>query len=61
MLGAVSTHTRSLAFISAGLKTRNNFFKQRVKLNTGHDSSSSERQTQTFLSYDFAYVIRPIV
>lgn len=42
----VSTHTRSLAFISAGLKTRDNLLKKLITQSPGHDS----RRKRTYLS-----------
>ncbi len=45
----VSTHTRSLALVSAGLKTRDKLFKKLVTLSTGHDSGGTSREG-TYLS-----------
>lgn len=41
MWAVVSTHTRSFAFISAGLKTRDKLFKTLVTLRAGHDSGGT--------------------
>lgn len=54
MCVVVSTHTRSLAFVSAELKTRDNLFKKLVAQSTMAVILAVKEHT--FLLNDFAYV-----